>query len=797
VSKTQSRGVVEFRLTVLSLAVAVAVLTAILGVEKGFEDRVERAATAVPGNRFVATRVLNADQEHLFDPTDFEHLSRKVTRGQAIAMRAGVRQTVAKIVTYQGKPPVVTNYPLELLPVSHSYFAVAGLKIREGRLFDAEESERGARVAVIGSGLAEDLQLKVGLPIRQPPYLIGEFVVIGILAETGQNWPRPCPSPVEFMNGLDYTIFVPLSSDPRTMRAAWAPGPEILVPTEPSPGVEFLVEAGSGDIGAAAAEVESILRARGYDDVKIQPMSGLRALYTRVSKNISKLLLYVALLALALAGVNLTNLILVTLIRQSRLIGIKRSLGADRTRIHLETAVNAVKIAFTGGAIGVAAGVWVCRPLGELVGQSLRISLDSVLSTFALLAVLALAASLYPATLASAAAPVTMIRDGLAATHKRRRIDVRNMLAGLGVFVGVAAVVLIIALGDGTRLEISRLMRSAGQGLLIIRQPDAFKLQGRPAAMVSPDLVDMARALPGVTEVVWQESAQVSIRAGQQRLSAHVVSADPNVYSLRSFMLATGSVPGTPDGAVLGAKLAKTLFPSGSPVGATIRVGDVPFSVAGVLAPRPGYVIDLGGDRDFAVIIPRTPASKEIFAAVTVEREVWLRASEGSLASVRASLEESLRARSGPFAPPDVVVPAGELTDLKTLQSDLTRVLAVLAAIALFVGGLGITSYMFVRVAEESRQIGITRAIGATRGRVGRAYLVRALRTCLLAGGLGLAAAVVIMEIVCLVKKWPFLVSWKWMALAFLVSAGAGTVFGFLPALRAAGLSPMEAIRQE
>jgi putative ABC transport system permease protein len=796
VSKTQSRGVVEFRLTVLSLAVAVAVLTAILGVEKGFEDRVERAATAVPGNRFVATRVLNADQEHLFDPTDFEHLSRKVTRGQAIAMRAGERRSNSRVMIYPGKPPLLVNYPLHLLPVSHNYFAVAGMKIREGRLFDAEESENGARMAVIGSGLAKDLQLKVGSIIRQPPYLIGEFAVIGILAETGQSWPVPFPSHT-VMDGPDYTAFVPFKSDPRTMRAARAPGPEILVPMEFSPGAEFLVEMGSGDIGVAAAEVERILRARGYDDVEIEPMSGLRALYTRVSKNISKLLLYVALLALALAGVNLTNLILVTLIRQSRLIGIKRSLGANRLRIHLETAVNAVKIAFIGGVIGVAAGVWVCRPLGELVGQTLRIGLVPVLSTFGLLAVLALAASLYPATLASAAAPVTMIRDGLAATHKRRRIDVRNMLAGLGVFVGVAAVVLIIALGDGTRLEISRLMRSAGQGLLIIRQPDAFKLQGRPAAMVSPDLVDMARALPGVTEVVWQESAQVSVRSGQQRLSAHVVSADPNVYSLRSFTLTTGSAPGTPDGAVLGAKLAKTLFPSGSPLGATIRVGDVSFSVAGVLAPRPGYVIDLGGDRDFAVIIPRIPASKEIFAAVTVEREVWLRASEGSLASVRASLEESLRARSGPFAPPDVVVPAGELTDLKTLQSDLTRVLAVLAAIALFVGGLGITSYMFVRVAEESRQIGITRAIGATRGRVGRAYLVRALRTCLLAGGLGLAAAVVIMEIVCLVKKWPFLVSWKWMALAFLVSAGAGTVFGFLPALRAAGLSPMEAIRQE
>lgn len=805
----------EFWLTVGSLSLAVCILVVILGAEGGFADRIEQARMSARGDvvRIRPLPITKQDAQgretfEIVDAAKLEVILSKTTMGQEIAASSSPCMTRPGDVAAGMSPwesPGFGTPTLSYLAVTPNYFRVMGLKVSEGRIWESREAEEGREMAVVGRVLGDSLP--VGSVISHPDLTekanrtLQEYLVTGILAETGDAYAVSIPGTkgssfetAETMSGLDYTAFLPLG----VVRAfVLRPPPAgVIEPRGSRLGLELLVRPTPGREEESIAEVEDIIRSLGHDIAEVRPESQTQLIYTRVSGNVSKLFLYVAMISLALSGVNLTNLVLVRVIRESRYIGIRRATGASQLRILWETVRVSIAVASLGAVLGLGASLVAQVPLSRLVGQACRVDLRAALLGCGLLMLIAVFAALYPAWRAARTQPVTMIRFGLVSSAKRRlRFDARDALAALGIVVGVAAVTSIVAIGEGGQREVDRYLEAAGRDILIVREPDPF-VTGELETRLTPRFAETLDTVPGIEGYGWQEWGHSTVGSQDRSQNPYLVACDPALLELRQLSPVGGTLSeGDPDAVVLGHRIAESLFgpETQDAIGQSIWVKGARFTVAGILPRRPKNVLDQGYDRDNAVFAVWTPELSDLaFATVWPTREFWIKARAGSFTEVKGHLDSI--AEDGRFR---VGAPVGELRELRDLNQDLTRMLSVLAAFGLFIGAAGVSGFMYVRVAEDARRTGILRAVGASRGNIMLTYLRQSIQTCVQAGILGLTLALVLVRLIFSNRGWPFYISWTWASLALGVSAIAGVLAGWLPSSRASSLNPVEAIRQE
>jgi putative ABC transport system permease protein len=393
------------------------------------------------------------------------------------------------------------------------------------------------------------------------------------------------------------------------------------------------------------------------------------------------------------------------------------------------------------------------------------------------------------------------------ATHR-----MRSFLTMLGMVIGVAAVILMMAIGEGAQAMVRDSIKSMGSNLFIIMSGASTSGGARVATGNAPTLTfDDADAIRDLKDVL----AAAPVSPGSAQLiyngvnwSTSVYGTTPDYIQVRNWSLASGGFFNEADVrsgarvAVIGQVVARELFGDEDPIGKIIRIKQAPFEVIGVLAAK-GQSLD-GRDQDDTVIVPISSAQQKIFSNALRNRARFIMAqalSAKSMDAAESAITNVLRSRHRIGVGQDDDFSVRNLTALAEAAAATTRIMSILlgaiAAISLVVGGIGIMNIMLVSVTERTREIGIRMAIGARRRDVLWQFLIEALTLSLIGCGIGLLLGVGGAWLVGSLAGLPVAVTPTSVLLAVGVSFLIGVFFGFYPARRAAGLDPIEALRSQ
>ena len=388
----------------------------------------------------------------------------------------------------------------------------------------------------------------------------------------------------------------------------------------------------------------------------------------------------------------------------------------------------------------------------------------------------------------------------------------RAALTMLGMVIGVASVVLMLAIGQGAQTSVNESIASMGSNLIIVlpgaTTSGGLRMGTGTAAPLTAADAEAIAELPAVAAAAPLNSGAMQLVHGSNNWSSLVYGVTPDFWRVRGWDLARGEGFGEAELraaariAVIGRIVAENLFGVEDPVGKTIRIRDLPFLVVGVLAEK-GQSLD-GRDQDDTVHVPLTTAQRQLFGMqipgavrfimVQARSADGLREAEGE---VRRLLRQRRRIASG--QEDDFTV--RNLTAYAEAAAASARVLSVtlgaIASVSLIVGGIGIMNIMLVSVTERTREIGIRLAVGARQRDVLAQFLLEAMVICLIGGLVGAALGVAIAYVLSQAASTVVVVTARSILLAFSFAAVTGVFFGLYPALKAARLQPVDALRYE
>ncbi len=387
----------------------------------------------------------------------------------------------------------------------------------------------------------------------------------------------------------------------------------------------------------------------------------------------------------------------------------------------------------------------------------------------------------------------------------------RALLTMLGIIIGVAAVIAMMALGQGASVAVSKSIQSMGNNLLSVfpgqfRGPGASLGQARPLSLDDAEVI--TSSVSGVVAVAPEMNRNAQVKHDEKTWNTHVVGTTPDYQGVRNFPLASGAFLGEADMAgkrkvcVIGETVRQNLFDEGEdPLGQTIKINRVNFTVIGLLGKKGSAGFS---DQDDQIILPINTAIARLFggsrnrglSTISVQA-----ASEGVMPGVQDQIASLLRRehKLGPQDEDDFSV-RSQTEILKAMQSTtqtFTFLLAGIAMVSLLVGGIGIMNIMLVSVTERTREIGVRKAVGARPSDILGQFLIESLVLSLVGGVIGILLGVVGAQLLSQLAGWNTLILPGSILLAFLFSSSVGVFFGYYPARRAAGMDPIVALRWE
>jgi len=391
-----------------------------------------------------------------------------------------------------------------------------------------------------------------------------------------------------------------------------------------------------------------------------------------------------------------------------------------------------------------------------------------------------------------------------------RRNVMRTLLTMLGIIIGVAAVIGMVSIGTGARVQVEQQIAALGQNVIMIlagnmSRGGMFSGMGGAPTLTLEDALALRTEVEGVAYMSPEVRGNVQIVAGNLNWNASAMGVSQEYLDLRAWPLADGEfftesdVTTSARKVVLGQTTAKKLFEDANPVGTTVRIKGIPFVVAGLLSAKGSNM--MGQDQDDIALVPYSTAMRRLFGQNFL-RSINLGASDSaSIKNVPTQIGELLRQRHRilPGRDDDFMIRTQEeITEFATSTAKtMTSLLGAIAGVSLLVGGIGIMNIMLVSVTERTREIGIRMAVGARRRDILRQFLTEAVVLSLVGGLIGIGLGVGVSLALAAQFNWPTLTPTYAIVGSFIFSAVVGVFFGYYPARKAAQLDPIEALRFE
>ena len=388
-----------------------------------------------------------------------------------------------------------------------------------------------------------------------------------------------------------------------------------------------------------------------------------------------------------------------------------------------------------------------------------------------------------------------------------RRNKLRTFLTMLGMIIGVAAVIAMVSIGNGAKSQVEGQIASLGQNVLSVfpgssTSGGARGGWGSVSTLLPEEALIIASEVSGVVAVSGEVRDRQQVQANGMNWNTMVQGESPDYLGIRAWPLADGAmfteadVKSAAKVAVIGKTVADQLFTGSDPLGQTIRLRNIPFTIVGVLTSK--GVSFFGSDQDDAVIIPYTSAMRRVMGRQYLSAILIQAASPKDMTRIQTDVASLLQQRRSGREPDFTVRSQLELAEAATATSrTMTALLGGIAAVSLVVGGIGIMNIMLVSVTERTREIGIRMAVGAKGKDILLQFLIEAVTLSVIGGTIGIVLGVGISRLLATKMNWPALTSASSIVVAFVFSAAVGIFFGFYPAKKASGLDPIEALRYE
>ena len=386
----------------------------------------------------------------------------------------------------------------------------------------------------------------------------------------------------------------------------------------------------------------------------------------------------------------------------------------------------------------------------------------------------------------------------------------RCFLTMLGIIIGVASVITMLAIGQGSKNSIKEQISEMGSNMIMIHPGNMHRGGVRQSAddMQTLDESDYEalKDLPGIAAVSPSVNSGGQLVNGNNNYPSSIYGVTPEYLDIRRFKVKEGSIFTEHDiksaakVCILGKTVVDNLFPNGEdPVGRVIRFGKIPLTVIGVLESK--GTNSMGQDQDDVVIAPYTTVMKRILAIDYIQGIFASAVDENRTDETIDAITEVLRTRHKIKEDADddfEIRSQQELSEMMNSTSDMmTVLLACIAGISLLVGGIGIMNIMYVSVTERTREIGLRMSIGARGIDLLSQFLIEAVIISVSGGVIGIMLGIIASWLVNAIAHWPVYIQAYSVVLSFAVCTVTGVFFGWYPAKKAAGLDPIEAIRYE
>jgi putative ABC transport system permease protein len=390
----------------------------------------------------------------------------------------------------------------------------------------------------------------------------------------------------------------------------------------------------------------------------------------------------------------------------------------------------------------------------------------------------------------------------------------RSALTMLGIIIGVAAVIAMVAVGSGAQARIQEQIASIGSNVIIVLSgsitSSGIRLgSGFAQTLSEDDARVIARDCAGVQAAAPIARGGVQVVYGNNNWATQLLGTTPDYLGIRDLQVqdgqafTTGDVDAAAKVALLGKTVIDNLFNGEDPVGKVIRIKSVPFTVGGTLVPKGQS--PTGQDQDDVILVPISTAKKKVIgssqANAAAVGQIMVQAREGMTQDAQDQMTVLLRQRHHiqPNQDDDFTIRNMEevFKAQETSAQVMSMLLAAIASVSLIVGGIGIMNIMLVSVTERTREIGLRLAVGAKTKDILSQFLIEAVTLAVVGGTVGIATGLAASTLISYFAGWSTLVSAGSILLGFVFSALVGVSFGYYPARKAAFMDPIEALRYE
>ena len=391
-----------------------------------------------------------------------------------------------------------------------------------------------------------------------------------------------------------------------------------------------------------------------------------------------------------------------------------------------------------------------------------------------------------------------------------RRNKFRAFLTMLGIIIGVASVIVMLAIGQGSKKSIQDQMSGMGTNLIFAmpgaEQKGGVRMGNSDAKNLKlTDIDAIEKNCPAISDVSPEVRSSGQAVVGNQNWPTTIYGVNTKYFNIRKYSIGSGrgfsdnEIQSYAKVCLIGQTIVENLFGKTDPIGQTIRYKNIPLLIIGVLGEKGEN--GMGQDQDDLIMAPYTTVQKRILAITHIQSIAASAASEELNDAAIAQLTESLRSSHKLKAGEEddfQVRSQSEMVQMFSSISDImTALLGAISGISLLVGGIGIMNIMYVSVTERTREIGLRLSVGGRGNDILMQFLIESILLSVFGGVIGITLGILATSITASIMSWPVVISTFSVVMAFLVCSAIGIFFGWYPARKAAGLNPIDALRYE